>query len=203
MPCHGTRTGIINPMLFSSIRMSSPSTSTSNSYQPSFYQANPTWPPPSVSTPSVQYPGNRTKPERYHLRSETRTTSTPSMSGPLYDDYEATMELWHQFAADQMLRGEPVLMPYGVHYLRNTPQPTGEMREDVQEEPRLHTLKARPEDHAPTVQFDNQLDQALLLVDYIQTKTRVFELIDELEIMTEKLADIMLGLEQSSTCGTH
>ena len=67
------------------------------------------------------------------------------------------------------------------------PQPTGEMREDVQEEPRLHTLKARPEDHAPTVQFDNQLDQALLLVNYIQTITRVFELIDKLEIMTEKL----------------
>ena len=95
------------------------------------------------------------------------------------------------------------MMLYGVHHLRNAPQPTGEAREGIQEGPRLHTLEAKPEDHIPTVQFDNQLDQALLLVDYIQTKTRVFELIDELEIMTEKLADIMLGLEQSSTCGTH
>ena len=95
------------------------------------------------------------------------------------------------------------MMPYGVHHLRNTPQPTGETREGIQEGPRLHTLEAKPEDHIPTVQFDNQLDQALLLVDYIQTKTRVFKLIDELEIMTEKLADIMLGLKQSSTCGTH
>ena len=130
-------------------------------------------------------------------------TSTPSTSGPLYNDYEATMELWHRFTADQMLRGEMVLMPYGVHHLRNTPQPTGEMREDVQEEPRLHTLEARPKDHIPTTQFDNQLDQALLLVDYIQTRMRVFELIDELEIMTEKLTDIALGLKQNLTCGTH
>ena len=94
-------------------------------------------------------------------------------------------------------------MLYGVHHLRNAPQPTGEMREDVREEPRLHTLEARTEDHIPTMQFDNQLDQALLLVNYIQMKTRVFELIDKLEIMTEKLTNIVLGLKQSSTCGTH
>ena len=102
-----------------------------------------------------------------------------------------------------MLRGEPVLMPYGVHHLRNAPQPTEGTREDVREEPRLHTLEARPEDHTLTAQFDNQLDQALLLVNYIQTRTCVFELIDELEIMTEKLADITLGLERSLTHGTH
>ena len=77
------------------------------------------------------------------------------------------------------------------------------MREGVQEGPRLHTLEAKPEDHIPTMQFDNQLDQALLLVNYIQMKTRVFELIDKLEIMTEKLTNIVLGLKQSSTCGTH
>ena len=102
-----------------------------------------------------------------------------------------------------MLRGEPVSMPYGVHNLRNALQPTGETREGVQEEPRLHTLKAKPEDHVPITQFDNQLDQVLLLVNYIQTRTCVFELIDELEIMTEKLADIALGLERSSTLGTR
>ena len=77
------------------------------------------------------------------------------------------------------------------------------MREGIQEGPRLHTLKAKPEDHIPTMQFDNQLDQVLLLVNYIQMKTRVFELIDKLEIMTEKLTNIVLGLKQSSTCGTH
>ena len=60
-----------------------------------------------------------------------------------------------------------------------------------------------PEDHAPLEWFNNQLDQALLLVNYIQTKARVSKLIDELEIMTEKLTDITLGLEQNSTHGTH
>ena len=95
-----------------------------------------------------------------------------------------------------------VLMPYGVHHLRNTPQPTGEMREDVREEPRLHTLEARTEDHIPTMQFDNQLDQALLLINYIQMRACIFKLIDELEIMTEKLTNIALGLKQSSTHGT-
>ena len=60
-----------------------------------------------------------------------------------------------------------------------------------------------PEDHAPLEWFNNQLDQALLLVNYIQTKARVSKLIDKLEIMTEKLADIALGLEQNSTHGTH
>ena len=129
--------------------------------------------------------------------------STPSTSGPLYNDYEATMELWHRFAADQMLRGEPITMLYGVHHLRNAPQPIGGTREDVQEEPRLHTLGAKPEDHTPVTQFDNQLDQALLLVNYIQTRTRIFELIDELKIMTEKLTDIALALEQNLPCGTR
>ena len=69
--------------------------------------------------------------------------------------------------------------------------------------PRLHTLEATPEGHVQTEEFDNQLDQALLLVDYIQTRTCIFELIDELKIMTEKLTDIALGLEQSSMHGTH
>ena len=136
------------------------------------------------------------------MRSETTTPSTPSMSGPQYDDYEATMELWHQFATDQMLRGEPVLMPYGVRHLRNTPQPTGEMKEGVLEKPKPHILEDKPEDHIPTAVFDNQLDQALLLINYIQTRTCMFELIDELEVMIEKLADITLGLEQNSTHGT-
>ena len=77
------------------------------------------------------------------------------------------------------------------------------MREGVQEGPRLHTLEAKPEDHIPTMQFDNQLDQALLLVDYIQTRACIFKLINELEIMIEKLADITLGLEQSSMGGMH
>ena len=113
------------------------------------------------------------------------------------------MELWHRFTADQMLRGEPAPMPYGVHRLRNALQLTGEMREDAYKEPRHHILEAMPEDHVQVEQFNNQLDQALLLVDYIQMRTRVFKLIDKLEIMTEKLADITLGLEQSSTCGTH
>ena len=125
------------------------------------------------------------------------------MSGQQYDNYGAVIGLWHRFAADQMLRGEPVPMPYGVHHLRNAPRPTGGMREDAHEGPRLHTLEATPEGRIQTEEFDNQLDQALLLVDYIQTRTRVFELIDELEIMTEKLADIALGLERSSMHGTH
>ena len=120
-PHHGMRTGIINPTLSSSIQMSSPLMSTSNSYQPSFYQANPTWPPPSASTPFVQCPGNQTKPGRYWLRSEMTIPFTLSTSGPLYDDYESTMELWHWFSADQILRGEPDHMPYGVHHLRNAP----------------------------------------------------------------------------------
>ena len=60
-----------------------------------------------------------------------------------------------------------------------------------------------PEGRAPLEWFNDQLDQALLLVDYIQAKARVFELINELEIMMEKLVDITLGLEQGSTCGTH
>ena len=102
-----------------------------------------------------------------------------------------------------MLRGEPVLTPYGVHHLRNAPQPIEGTREDIQEEPRLHTLEAKPKDHVLAMQFDNQLDQALLLVDYIQTRTCIFELIDELEIITEKLTNITLGLEQNSTHGTH
>ena len=92
-------------------------------------------------------------------------------------------------------------MPYGVHHLRNTPRITGEMREDIQEEPRLHTLEATPEGHAQAEQFDNQLDQALLLVDYLQTRKCIFKLIDELEIMTEKLADITLGLKRNSIHG--
>ena len=125
------------------------------------------------------------------------------MSGQQYDNYGAVIGLWHRFTADQMLRGEPVPMPYGVHHLRNAPRPTAGMREDVRGEPRPYTLGAMPEGHDQAKRFDNQLDQALLLVDYIQTRTRVFELIDELEIMTEKLADIALGLEWSSMHGTH
>ena len=190
-------------MLSSFIPTNSPLTSTSNFYQPSSYQASPTWPLPSVSTPSVLYPGNKTKPGRYHLVLGETTPSIPNMSGPRYDDYGATMELWRRLAADQMLRGEPVSMPYRVCRLRNAPQPTGEIREDAHEEPRLHTLEAMPKDHVQTEWFDNQLDQALLLVNYIQTRTHVFELIDKLEVMTEKLANIALGLEQSSMHGTH
>ena len=121
MPRHGTRTGITNPMLSSSTQTSLPLMSILNSYHPSSYWVNPTWLPQSMSTPSGQYPGARTKPERYCLRLEPTTLSTPSTSGPPYDDYEVTMELWHRFVADQMLRGEPVTMPYGVHHLRNTP----------------------------------------------------------------------------------
>ena len=125
------------------------------------------------------------------------------MSGQQYDNYEAVMGLWHRFAVDQMLRGEPVPMPYGVHHLRNAPRPTGEMRKDAHEGPRLHTLEATPEGHVQTEEFDNQLDQALLLVDYIQMRTCIFKLIDELKIMTEKLTNIALGLERSSMHGTH
>ena len=131
------------------------------------------------------------------------TPSILSMFGPRYNNYTATMELWHWFTADQMLRGEPAPMPYGVHHLRNALQLTGEMREDAYEEPRHHILEAMPEDHVQVEQFNNQLDQALLLVDYIQMRTRVFKLINKLEIMTEKLTNITLGLEQSSTCGMY
>ena len=133
--------------------------------------------------------------------SEGTTPSIPNMSGPQYDNYGVTMELWHRFAADWMLRGELILMPYRLCHLRNTPQPTGEMREDIQEASRLHIPGVRPEDHAAHEHFDNQLDQALLLIDYIQTRTRIFVLIDKLEVMMEKLADIALGLEQNSMHG--
>ena len=125
------------------------------------------------------------------------------MFGPQYNNYGAMVEFWHQLVVDQITRGEPVWMPYGLNHLGNAPQPIGETREGIQEEPRPHTLEAMPEGRAPLEWFNDQLDQALLLVDYIQTKARVFELINELEIMMEKLVDITLGLEQSSTCGTH
>ena len=112
------------------------------------------------------------------------------------------MELWHQFSADQMLRRELVLIPFGLHHLRNAPRPTGEMGEDIHEEPKLHTLEATPEECAQAELFDNKLDQVLLLVDYIQTRTRILKLVNELETLTEKLTDIVLGLKQSSMHGT-
>ena len=203
MPRRGTRIGITNPMLSSYTPTNLLLMSTSNSFQPSSYQVNQAWPPPSTSIPSTQYLGNMMRPGKYHLTLGTTTPSAPSTSGPRYNDYEAMMGPWHRFAADQMLRGEPVMMLYRVHHLRNAPRPIGEMREDVREEPRLPIPEARPEDHAQAKQFNNQLDQALLLVDYIQTRTCVFKLIDELEIMMEKLADIALGLEWSSMHGTY
>ena len=202
MPRRGMRTGTISPMPSSSIPTNLPLMSTSSSYQPSSYQTNLTWPLQFASTPPIQYPGNQAKPGKYCLKSEMTPPSAPITSGPQYDDYEAMMELWHRFTVNQMLRGEPVLMPYGVHHLRNNPRYIGEMREDAHEGPRHRTLEATPEDHVQAKQFDKQLDQVLLLVDYIQTRTRIFELIDELEVMTEKLANIALGLERNSTHGT-
>ena len=76
------------------------------------------------------------------------------------------------------------------------------MREGVPGEPKLHIPEVKPEDRVPLEQFNNQLDQVLLLINYIQMRTHIFELIDELEIMTEKLADITLGLERNSMHGT-
>ena len=202
-PCHGMRTETVHPMPFSSTPISSQPMSTSNSYPHSSYLMNPVWSPLSASILSMLYLGSPMKPGKYRSVLEETTPSTPNMSRQWCNEYKTTMKLWHCFATDRMIRGEPVLMPFGLHYLRNSPQPIGEIREGIHEELRLHIPGVKPKDHVPAEQFDNQLDQALLLVNYIQTRMCVFKLIDKLEVVMEKLADIALGLKRSSTHGTH
>ena len=203
MPHHGTRIGTVNPMPFSSILTNSQPKSTLNSYLHSSYQINPTWLPLFTSIPFTLYPGKQKKPERYHSVLEETTPSIPSTSGQQYDDYEATMELWHCMAADQMLRGEMVLMLFRLHHLKNSPPLIGETQEDIHKEPRPHIFEAMPEDHVLAEVFDNQLDQVLLLINFIQMRTRILKLVNKLEVLTEKLTNIAFGLDWNSMPGMH
>ena len=74
---------------------------------------------------------------------------------------------------------------------------------DVHEEPRLHTLEVKDEDRVLANLFNNELDQLLLFINFMQMRSHILQLVGELKILTEKLQDIAHGLAQNSTPGTH
>ena len=94
-------------------------------------------------------------------------------------------------------------MLFRLHHLKNSPPLIGETQEDIHKKPRPHILEAMPEDHVLAEMFDNQLDQVLLLINFIQMRTRILKLVNKLEVLIEKLANIAFGLDWNSMPGMH
>ena len=58
-----------------------------------------------------------------------------------------------------------------------------------------------PENRILADLFNKELDQILLFINFIQIRTHILELVNELKILTEKLHNIACGLEQKSMPG--
>ena len=64
---------------------------------------------------------------------------------------------------------------------------------DEHEEPRLPAT----EEGALADLFDNELDWLFLLLNFMQTRTQILNLIEELRILTRRINNITCGLKQN------
>ena len=165
--------------------MNSQLTLTSNSSWHSFFQINSAWSPWSVSTPLVLSLGLHKGQCRDTLQTSRIPQHIQSILDLLHDAQTATCMMGTPHSP--IVETHPIL--FGLQTRTSCPL-IKEMQGDKCKEPRCPTPEATPMEHALAELFDNELDCLLLIINFMQTRTRILRLIDELGTLTRRLQDI-------------